>query len=231
MQYKNTLEAVYIQLNEILQNVANWGVDQPIRTIDVDLALSKIRNVYDSLLSLKEEQGNSVTLKADTAVEIIENIVEDSPKTHEPAPVEVPDVTPKTEETPTKETNKEETNKPITKKYHSTDNSSLSDKYLKSKPTLNEELSSQVASSDLANQLKNRPITNLSSAIGLNEKFELINTLFHGDKLKYEETIETLNKFANFSEAYNFISTVLKWNISDPSVQRVLELIRRKQIK
>jgi hypothetical protein len=235
MPYKNTLEALYIQLNEVQQNIATWGTENSIRNIDIDLALSKIRDIYDLILELKQLEKldpkviiEQKTEKAESRT--IELEVEDSGGPEN----SIYELNTKVDN----ETISPEPAKPEAKadrvtqdiKTNSQEKSSLGERFYTEKPTLNEELSTQVSSSDLANQLKNRPITNLSSAIGLNEKFELINTLFHGDKDKYEATIEKLNVATNFNEAYNYLSSMLNWDMSDPMVQRILELIRRKLI-
>lgn len=234
MEYKNSVEAVYIQLNEILQNVAGWGAEKELREIDIDLTLGKIRDIYDLVLSLRNEQQNLVA----------EEKVKESPSPQKP--IETKEEIP--QNNIDEETIEFEAEKPIEDKKsddlqsikekiktsiqrsQQQNSQNLSEQYEKSQPTLNEELSTHVESKDLAIKLKTRPITNLSSAIGLNEKFEFIQSLFNGDKEKYEETIETLNSATNFNGAYNYLSTKLNWDMSDPLAQRILELIRRKLI-
>lgn len=228
MPYKNTLEAIYIELNEIQQNIAVWSSEGEIRNIDIDLSLAKLRDVYDLLLSLKESSA-SLTEPTEEAGQPKPQR-EENKKEHTPAtePLEKAEEKERPVETKTelqKQRKAAEVRKSIVE-----EKSSLGEKFSADRPTLNEELSSQVISADLANQLKNRPITNLSSAIGLNEKFEFIHTLFHGDKEAYEATIDKLNMATNFNEAYTYLNTQLQWDMSDPLVQRILELIRRKLI-
>lgn len=261
MQYKNSIEAIYFQLNEALQNVGEWGAESQLHAIDIDITLEKLRNVYDTMSSLKQEllitpnntssassekKDNTptiVTKNEDIKPPITEledktiivtasesaDIATDQPGAEESIQFDVdekePNIEPEPEPSP-----KPTAPKPTTSS-NSFEESSISGKYNKNRPTLHEELSTQVSSEDLANQLKNRPITNLSSAIGLNEKFEFIHNLFNGDKDKYEEAIEKLNTTTSFNEAYNYLSSTLNWDMSEALPQRVLELIRRKLIK
>jgi hypothetical protein len=236
MQYKNTYEAILIQLSEIQQQIALLSSEEPIRNIDLDLSLAKLRDIYDLMLSLRHEHPEmpNPILSEEPAPkeEFIKDepafIIEDNEDVYETYEFE-PDPE---EESPVIEKEKNHTPKISKIKTESvqSDGSSLGEQFSSTRPTLHEELSTQVDNSDLANTLKNRPITNLSSAIGLNEKFEFINELFNGDKEEYEKTIEKLNIATNFNEAYNYLSTKLNWNMSSPMAQRILELIRRKLI-
>ena len=232
MPYKNTLEAINLQLHEIQKNIAYWEVQETIYEIDVDLALNKMRDVYDLLIHLKnelpvlqEKEEEVIELQPeptkDPEIEIVQEKAVNVPdrQIETDIPEEISEKEPTLMEGKEKETAEAEDKQ-----------SSLSEKYANTRPTLNEELSTQVDSEDLAKHLKTRPITNLSAAIGLNEKFELINHLFHGNKENYESTIENLNMASNFNEAYNYLSSKLNWDMSDPLVQRLLDLIRRKLI-
>lgn len=233
MQYKNTIEALYIQLNEVQQNIASWGADKELRKIDIDLALDKLRNVYDLVLSLKAEPNFMQAPLEEPNTQLVDDTIEITKEVIESKPEKVPEIKVEAKTENIKKTTEQiitELTKKVPKTSASNEKSNLSEKFSHNRPTLNEELSSQVESADLANQLKNRPVTNLSSAIGLNEKFEFINNLFNGDKVKYEETIDKLNMATNFNEAYNYLSIKLNWDMSDPSIQRILDLIRRKLI-
>jgi hypothetical protein len=222
MHYKNTIEAIYVQLDEVQQSIAKLGGENKLRNIDLDLSLSKLRDVYDLILSLQKENKPS-----NAQTNIVDEVIPATEKKTEQSIENQPSGFGK------EKISIEEIKKIITKPAPPKDEMKhdfLGNHFKSEKPTLNEELSSKVSSSDLANRIKNKPITNLSSAIGLNEKFELINTLFNGDKEKYEQTIDTLNKATNFNEAYNYLSTSFQWNMNEPLVQRILELIRRKLI-
>ena len=74
------------------------------------------------------------------------------------------------------------------------------------------------------------PISSITSGMGLNDKFELINELFKGNREKFDKCMEVLNTAGSFVEAYNYLETNFDWDMDDPYVQRLLELIRRKLI-
>ncbi|MBA7516680.1 hypothetical protein ES705_08728 [subsurface metagenome] len=95
---------------------------------------------------------------------------------------------------------------------------------------MNEEIAGKSKKKDISSQLQSSPISSISGAIGLNEKFELINELFEGDKDTFESTLQVLNMAGSFVEAYNYLDKNFNWDMDNAYVQRILELIRRKLI-
>ena len=72
-----------------------------------------------------------------------------------------------------------------------------------SKPDLNEVFSSEEDPS-LSEQLKKQPISDLLTAIGLNERYLYANELFDGDMEDFRRVISLLNDFENESEVVEF---------------------------
>lgn len=239
MQYKNTIEAVYIHLDEIQQLVAKLGIEGAVHAIDVDLTLDKLRDVYDLLSHLRNEATalsfempveKSVEVKApDVSIENESNIEDD-------------DISTELSIEPVEGTELEEQHEPSAEKkeatraeVHSrvkpvTDRRNVGESFSKEKPSLHEELTQSAQTEDISSKLKTKPISNLGSAIGLNEKFEFIQNLFDADTQKYNHTLDVLNRATDFNEAYEYISSNFTWDMNDPLVQRILELIRRKLI-
>jgi hypothetical protein len=54
MDYKNTLEAILGNMEEIKAIVTGFVSDKKIHAIEMDLALEKVRNLYDIMLMLKQ---------------------------------------------------------------------------------------------------------------------------------------------------------------------------------
>lgn len=77
----------------------------------------------------------------------------------------------------------------------------------------------------------NKPVQDLRSAIGLNEKFFFIRELFHGDHNAYESVIRKLNAFPSFDVAAKYIEQDLSatYGWSDKSqVDRLLQVVLEK---
>ena len=227
MEFKHTIEALHSQAREIEDIMSRLEKLNDIPTIEIDLILEKLRNIYDLSSDLR-----SAIQKERPSIET------ESKATQTPEPEAEKGDTYKEElksAKPAKEIVREKIEKEMAAK-DSDDNKSkadaqfVSDRFKSSKPTLNEEISEKSKFDDVSAQYKTTPIGSIKTSLGLNEKFELINHLFEGNKEKFEKTLEVLEMAGSFVEAYNYLEAHFTWDMDDPYVQRILELIRRKLI-
>ena len=76
------------------------------------------------------------------------------------------------------------------------------------------------------------PITDLKSAINLNDKLLYIKDLFNGYSLAYSEAVEIVNRFNSFEEAERFLKTnyVVKnhWADKPVTAEKFFDLLRRR---
>lgn len=230
MQYKNTIEFIYANLSELQNIVAGIGSDEKIHQIDIDLALSKLRSTYDLLLNLKNEsivtQDNTIEFEVNKPAEKEQakpQLKEDKTKTENQAKNLADNIR---REMAVEKKQVEPTPRTSSK----ADEKTLSGKFTSEKPALYEEFPKKEEAGGIAVQLKNKPITSITSVIGLNEKFELINNLFKGDKEQFEHTMQILNQATDFNQAYTYLEETFDWDMDNVYVQRILELIRRKLI-
>jgi len=88
------------------------------------------------------------------------------------------------------------------------------------------------AAPELANVLQSSPIHNLRRAIGINDRFLLIQELFQGDEKKYDEAIKSLESFTTFAEAAFYVEREImaKANLSKENPAFVLldQLLSRR---
>jgi hypothetical protein len=233
MGFKNTLGVLHMHTDEIRRLLEQLENSDTISTIDLDLVLDKLRSVYDVVIELKSEvqtqykpeeqvfisdESNENTKTVDFSHESKMPAVEKEDK----KAVDTISVEPDEKKVDAKLESRED--------EKAKEGSLLSDRFKSEDPTLNEEIGSQTKQDDLSSQLNTNPITNLTGAIGLNEKFELINELFDGDKSKFDQTMQTLNSSGSFVEAYSYLEENFEWDMENRYVQRILELIRRKLI-
>lgn len=87
-------------------------------------------------------------------------------------------------------------------------------------------------STSIAEKLEKTPLADLKSAIGLNRKFQFINTLFEGDGGAYDTAIQFLNQDENAAEVSSWIAENLPKEFEDEDEQSVLiafiDLIERR---
>jgi hypothetical protein len=106
----------------------------------------------------------------------------------------------------------------------------LADKYKNDKKLIYESLGDTAEKQDISSKMQSKPIRSIGTALGINERFQLIRDLFNGDKASFENTINTLDAAANFNEAFNYINSSFDWDMEEDSVHLLLELVRRKFI-
>ena len=73
------------------------------------------------------------------------------------------------------------------------------------------------------------PVKNIISAISLNDRVLLINTLFGENPMLFQETIAKFNGMASLSEALTYISeNHADWDMNSEPVYRLMMAVRRK---
>jgi hypothetical protein len=99
--------------------------------------------------------------------------------------------------------------------------------------SLNEKLKEEDRTT-LKEQLKKQPIEDLPSSIGINQRFRFISVLFNDDGAAFEDAVEKLNSFSSFIEADEYVQNNLKsrfdWQMKDPAVKEMIELIERRYL-
>jgi hypothetical protein len=221
MSYRNTLEAALESLYEIEDLVKGFPENGDIPEIELDLSLQKIRNLYELLLLFRKPVFSRT--EPDHSPE--------TAKSTETEPPVVPDKGPEPE-TPRVNTASEPPvagPKPASSKPKTgSETRILSDRF-KGRATLHETLH-KTLTKDSGTLAQSKPVSNLMTAIGINDRFTFIRELFNNDTPAFESTINILNEATNFNDAYNYMIQNHDWDMDSDAVQLLLEIIRRKYI-
>jgi hypothetical protein len=99
--------------------------------------------------------------------------------------------------------------------------------------SLNQRIAAQLKEKQaVADQPVDAPITDIKTAINLNDKMLFIKELFHGYPLAYSEAIEIVNRFKSFEEADRFLKTnyVAKnnWEGKKVASEKFYALLKRR---
>jgi hypothetical protein len=234
MSYRHTLEAAIEGLHDIEDLLTQFSKQESIAAIEMDLTLQKMRNIYELLLMMKEKKPvMNVNPSVENEHEPVKKVIqppepEPSEKTNMKAAVEVKEIVVKKEEAPDEVP---QTIMPPTEKKRQAERpgKTLADQFL-SKPTLHEALH-QNSPKEEPFFVHNKPITDLASAIGINDRFTFIHELFGNDKNLYDSTLITLNQAPSFNDAYNYMIHNFDWDMNSEPVQLLLDMVRRKFIK
>lgn len=102
----------------------------------------------------------------------------------------------------------------------------LGEKFQGKKKFRNEILSS--GKKDVASYLKNKPISDLTKAIGINDKFLFTKELFNGNAELYANSIKQLNSYTDINDALIYIQENFSWDESNEAANQLIDLVRRK---
>lgn len=108
---------------------------------------------------------------------------------------------------------------------------SIAEKYKSEEKTLNDQVEGNGLS--VADRLQQNKISDLKTALGINDKFLLISELFEGDSGKYNEAIDKLNAFEGFAEAsvhLQHLQQRFTWKEDSPAFQKFRSFIRRRYL-
>lgn len=85
----------------------------------------------------------------------------------------------------------------------------------------------------IGSRMQQKPIDDLKSAIGINEKFLFINELFNGDIKSYNESIHRLNQLTSIHDAFGYLNeltTSFQWDgeRSADTIEKFANLVQRR---
>jgi hypothetical protein len=232
-----------------------------IPQIELDILLENVRKLYDALKELEKlnasadvpdvEESKPFNQQQQTPPLVMESLpvieepvqaaIEPEKEHHQPeellAAIETP-----VQATPTQITTEEvmpqaalaqDKNKPSTKSatLFDDDMPTLADKFT-SAPSLHDRFAASTHDDSISARIKSNPIGDLKKAIGINEKFALINELFEGDINAYNESIEVLNTAPDEAQALTYLNQTLAskygWDQRGEAFMKLRGLVERR---
>jgi len=182
---------------------------QKIHPVDKDLLLEKIRDLYMAVIVMDQQAPVAAREETFELEPEIEGKQQKAEVKHEVKAA------------------KQKSKSPEGKQSEPT---IIAEQFQGEKTFMNEHLAQMTSTEDLSTVLQSKPIDDLASAIGINDKYKLIRELFNGNTEVYNQAIEKLNSATNFNEAFTYISSTFGWELEDEPVQFLLDLVRRKFI-
>jgi len=247
MKFKNTLEIVTKDIQDIEKLVSNFKNYSGIPNIELDLALSKLRNVYDVLLMFRETADSSVSEPETTGSvpetepgELTASFMEKE-KVHHIADNEGSEEIPGSQSPVKDEKSMDDimdtAEIPVYEKKISQIQKSgleakktIGDRFVTDQAKINEKLGEKLHKSDITSAFQSSPIKTISGGVGINDKFFFIRELFNGDNELFNQTLHELDNSVNFNSACSFLMNKFSWDMESDPVQKLLNLIRRKFI-
>jgi phage tail tube protein FII len=218
------------KITQIIQKYRDTGF---MPEIEKDIVISKLQAIYECVQQLQSEKAVKVEIVAEAPKqpkqEITKEVENVSPTKEKMVDKSVKEVTKGTNNTGQKprETIKSKRQNPKIGSKQEVKIEILADQFHQNS-FLNEALSQYTNMVDISKKMQSRPLKDISTAIGLNEKFLFIKELFNNNAALYQNTIEKLNNFANFNEAIQYIDEYFEWDFEGEQVQKLLELVHRR---
>jgi hypothetical protein len=213
MDFNTTVDLIIKDINEardIIDDLKNYP---GVPLIQVELAKSKCKSAAEVIALLKNLQNISFRQE--------QKIV----KEKEPEPQK------KKEEKREKETipnpvNKKNgtTGQPVTKSSESTifaDTFGLTDR-------INEKMGIRREEEGVSDIINSKPLTNLSEAIGVNDRFLFIREVFSGNQEAYNQAIIKLDNAGSLEDAITVIMSYSSDNKETDAIRHLLSLVKRK---
>ncbi|MCX6326268.1 MAG: hypothetical protein NT144_06405 [Bacteroidia bacterium] len=104
----------------------------------------------------------------------------------------------------------------------------IADKFHHLSNRFNEQLGNLKSDDDVSGILKTKLLTNLSEAIGVNDKFLFIREIFDGNKDVYTQAISRLDNAESLTDAKAVIMSYTGDNDENEAVKQLLDLVKRK---
>jgi len=76
-------------------------------------------------------------------------------------------------------------------------------------------------------KLSNRPVSNIQSAIGINDRFQFIRELFDGNADNFSKTVTEIDAMKDIKEAVGYLQQNYKWKKNETSLKFV-NLVKRR---
>lgn len=218
MDFNATVDLIIKELEEaraIIDDLKNYpGVPH----IQLELAKSKCKSAGEVIALLKDHQEkNIIEEKQEPEIkkgdkEVIPEIVEQEEVKSESQPV-------------AREIKREDLQRDINKKQESV---IIADRFSTPRENINERLGIKREDDDYADIIKSKPVTNLSDAIGVNDKFLFIREIFDGNPESFEQAITRLNNADSLSSARDILKSYTENKKETMVTRQLLDLVKRK---
>ncbi len=248
MEIKYTIEILTKDIQDIEKLVGNLRNSKEASSIELDLALSKLRNVYEILTMIKADRlheiigDNKLQEISDTGTRPSVNLEtqpdptpEPEPQpTPEPLPEPEPEPQPKPEPQPQPEPEPEPEPKPDAKpeaasSTKSPGSSILAEKF-SAESSINENLAEKLGN-DMDAKLLGQPIDSISRNIGINDRFFIIRELFGGESDRFTGLVNTLDSAESYELASSILKQEFEGKMGHEGVEILNILLKRKYIR
>jgi hypothetical protein len=242
MEIKYTIEILTKDIQDIEKLVGNLQNSMDGSAIELDLAMSKLRNVYEILTMIKADRLHE--LISPTHAPAQEPIPEPQPGLKaEPEPGPKAEPQPESHSAPQpvpqppvlKESEPAEVEPPAgpepesvaeTEPDKGKDAEIIAERF-SSESSINENLAGQ-RKPDMDTKLVGQPINNIGRNIGINDRFLIIRELFDGNADRFGRLVENLDGAGDYNKAVGLLEEQFTGSLEHEGVEILTGLVKRR---
>jgi len=213
MDFNATVDLIIKDLNEAREIIDDLKNYPGVPLIQVELAKSKCKSAAEIIALLKNLQKSASV--QEQGIVIKHEHEQPVQKEEKPKKEVVPEVIQKKKEKREQQSGKN------TESAIIADTFGLSDR-------INEKMGNLREEDGVSEMMKGKPLTKLSDAIGVNDKFLFIRELFGGNPEAYNQAISRIDSAANLNDARTVIMDYSGDKKETEVIRQLLDLVRRK---
>lgn len=234
MQYLKNARIQLAEADEIIEKALSSGKLSPIER---DIILAKLAKAYEEILLEKKESVVTVAQPTPApAVEKNETVYQEPIVYPEPQPtLKAPAKPEHSKADEFKTTPKKQPPAPDDAQLKQAEHAAhdevstiLADKYQGKRKFRNDIIAEHHQKMDMQTKLQNKPIHDLTKAIGINDKFLFIKELFNNDSERYNQTLKHLNQLTDLNDAIIYLQENFEWDATNEVAINFIDLVRRK---
>ena len=244
MEIKYTIEILTKDIQDIEKLVGNIGNSKDATDIELDLALSKLRNVYEILTLIKADRLQELISRppeeekaaAETAPSVSQEpeaqSVPEPEERPEPEPIREPEAEESPEPEASQEPEAEESPEPeaeTTTDQIDTSSSILAEKF-SAGASINENMAEKLGN-EPEPKLLGQAIDNISRNIGINDRFLIIRELFEGEAERFTSLLHELDSAGSYEAASKILQQHLSEYKDHEGVEILNGLLKRRYIR
>ncbi len=237
MDLKTTFDIIIKDLNDIREIVDDLKQYQGVPAIEIELAKSKCRSVIEIISFLRNNDSPPVERKHDMPEKKEEyrsdkkepipevskpaEIQSAGPVVHEPVKIDAPqvkaasgtEVTGLAEPAPS----------PRAAEF-----TIIADQFANRPESFHEKLGGMKPEDDVLEIIKTKPVSSLSEAIGINDKYLFIKEIFKGDHEAYNQVLSELESAGCLDDAKTIIMSRAGDNKENEAFRMFISILKRK---
>jgi hypothetical protein len=234
MDFNATIDLIIKDLSEVREIIDDLKNYPGVPVLQIELAKSKCKSTGEVIALLKNLQNETVIIKEEPdkhtpaqkqpekqLLELHEESVTDN--TSEPGKKETDSTVRKNVQPGVEQEDKSKKN--LAK---AAETKIIADRFSQASTSFNDELGNRNSDEEIPDILKTIPITSLSEAIGVNDRFLFIREIFKGNKEAYAEAISRLENTNSMTEARAIIVSYTGDNTENEAILQLLDLMKRK---